>query len=100
MCRQSRKWYNIFIKNAGNRNFISIISSNVIWCRHDSWKIDYQSAAKINTHQKKKRINKEAINVDFENILDNVGNILNGKITQGEIRLAVKILMNNKSIVP
>ena len=29
-----------------------------------------------------------------ENIPDNVENILNGKITQGEIRLAVKIIMN------
>ena len=40
-----------------------------------------------------KKINQEA-NVDFENIPDNVENILNGKITQGEIRLTVKIIMN------
>lgn len=34
-----------------------------------------------------------------ENIPDNVENILNGKITPGEIRLAVKIIMKNISIV-
>ena len=46
--------------------------------------------AKINTRQKKK-IKKLMLT---ENIPDNVENILNGKITQGEIRLAVKIIMN------
>jgi len=85
--------YNIFIENAGNRNFIISSSSHRMQfgVAMIAGKLLINQRAKINTHPKKK--NQEAI-VDFENIPDNVENILNGKIIQGEIRLAVKILMN------